>query len=334
MFRIGRNAGGAVCAAVLGATTLLAAPAAAQPAASAQAVTPADAFTDALQYRIDHEPLFKASFIDLLRSRMANDPAFRSYFVGLVAAKAAVDPATHWALAIAFWEAQQPWFPGHLPSASGSSQVLIVRSDYWSSTTGTAALYERSYGEWWRVFDPVQVNFGWSGLALAADRRQDTGATPAGVFSVTQTFGRFDQPDATMPYLKFDADDYWPYDPIDPRTYNVLQTSRSPQARWRADGDNSERLTAFGAQYDYAAVINFNMPGDRYFNNATGEFETHYPADTGAGGGIFFHTSNGRPTAGCVALPYDDMRNVLLRLNPAKAPRAIIGPTSVIPWER
>ena len=48
------------------------------------------------------------------------------------------------------------------------------------------------------------------------------------------------------------------------------------------------------------------------------------PANTRKGGGIFLHVSNGKPTAGCIAIPQAQMAKVMRWLDPAKQPIVVV----------
>jgi L,D-peptidoglycan transpeptidase YkuD (ErfK/YbiS/YcfS/YnhG family) len=67
-----------------------------------------------------------------------------------------------------------------------------------------------------------------------------------------------------------------------------------------------------GAQYDWAAVIDFNRP---------------HPV-VGRGAGIFLHANGRGATAGCVSVPHATMRTVMRLLSAAAHPRIAIGPAT------
>ena len=69
-----------------------------------------------------------------------------------------------------------------------------------------------------------------------------------------------------------------------------------------------EHLEDYKGSYDLSCVIRFNM----------------YPyTRRRAGSAIFFHSGNGS-TAGCIALPSNDLKNVFLWMDPAKNPYILI----------
>ena len=129
---------------------------------------------------------------------------------------------------------------------------------------GVRARRRRLAGE---VIAATPARLGWSGLYLAAERRQGTGKTPAGTFAIPRAFGRLADPGTELPYRQFDRDDAWTYDPDRPATYNVFQTSR---AGWAGYGGSAEHLWSYGRQYNYVAVMDYNLPGGPITTGADG----------------------------------------------------------------
>src|SRR4029434_2509659 len=97
-------------------------------------------------------------------------------------------------------------------------------------------------------------------VVFASQRRQDTGTPPAGTFRLLSAFGSRRDPGTRLgSYTRFDDNDWWPYDPRDPVTYNVYQRFRSTEARWRRS--KAERLAHWGSgAYRYAVVLGYNLP--------------------------------------------------------------------------
>ena len=216
--------------------------------------------------------------------------------------------------------------PSYLSLPSGVRQLLTVTSDRWSDTRGTLNAWERDVGGWHRVHGPVTVRLGWNGWVPAGRRRQDTGTTPAGRFTVPAAFGNRVDPGTRLPYTEVDGDDVWPYEPRDPATYNIYQPARAAGSHWRTD--YRERLASYGYQYAYAVVLGFNLPGGVHWSAGRQQYVATRRADTRRGGGIFLHVQRSRYTAGCVAGPLDDVRWVVRWLDPARGPRIVTGPTS------
>lgn len=216
------------------------------------------------------------------------------------------------------------------PPPEPTRQVIVVSAPRWRSQQATLRRYEKLGGAWRPVAAPAHAWLGSRGLAPARVRQQNSGKTPAGVFTLPQAFGAASGRGVRLPYQRVTRHSYWPYDPRDPRTYNVLQTRRASGARWRDDGEWSERLAAYGRAYRFAAVIGYNLPKSVYRDPASGEWRTRSPARTDKGGGIFLHVASGRPTAGCVAIGARQMRATLRWLDPAASPRIVIGPRRFI----
>lgn len=219
---------------------------------------------------------------------------------------------------------------GHtLPEAidphSRVRQLITVSSPDWSATTGTLRAWRRpAGGEWVLVHGPVSVVLGYSGWVRAADRKQSTGTTPAGVFSLPSAFGRLADPGAGLVYRQFDGNDWWPYEPRDPATYNVYQFHKAASTRWRAD--YSEHLADYPDQYAYAIVVGFNLPSGVHYSAVRDQRVARDRADTSRGGGIFLHVADDGLTAGCVAMPRSDVRWLIRWLNPQRHPRVAMGP--------
>jgi L,D-peptidoglycan transpeptidase YkuD (ErfK/YbiS/YcfS/YnhG family) len=106
-------------------------------------------------------------------------------------------------------------------------------------------------------------------------------------------------------YHRLVTGDYWDENVSSP-TYNTFVHGTNP-------GGASEPLWQSPTAYSYFAFITYNVP-----------------AVPGKGSGIFLHQSLGKFTAGCVALPRDDLLRVLTWLDPAADPRIVIAPDSVL----
>ena len=203
-----------------------------------------------------------------------------------------------------------------------AQQVVIVTAPSWRSRTGTVTAFERQgRGPWEQAFGPIPAMLGHSGLVPAKDRRQGTGKTPTGTFRVVSAFGRKPNPGTSMKYRQIDRNDAWTYHPKYPSTYNMMQTA---DRSWRSYGGYVEHLWSYGVQYDYVAVLDYNLPAGPISKDASGIRRTSKAADTSRGGGIFLHASNGTVTAGCIAIPVDRMRELTRWLDPAKDPHIVI----------
>ena len=196
-------------------------------------------------------------------------------------------------------------------------QVIVVTAPKWSATEGTLATYEKRGGTWQVVQPAMRTQLGYGGLVRGDKRRQGTGTTPTGVYEILSGFGRKSDPGTKLDYTQVDRNDAWPYNPKVPSTYNVFQdVDRS----WKSYGGYVEHLWDMGYQYDYVAVLDYNLPEGPIRTGAKGVRRSSEPPDTSRGGGIFLHVDNGNKTAGCIAVKKKQMREIMQWLDPKKDP--------------
>ncbi len=214
--------------------------------------------------------------------------------------------------------------PSYLSLPSTVRQLVTVTSGRWSSTRATLDAWQRDGSGWRHVHGPVTVRLGWNGWKPAGTRRQSTGTTPAGKFTLPYAFGNRADPGAKLRYRHVDSNDVWPYEPRDPATYNIYQPYRAATSHWRTD--YRERLSSYGYEYAHAVVIGFNLPSGVHWSATRHQYVATHRADTRKGGGIFLHVQRSRYTAGCVAGPLSDIRWVVRWLDPSTHPRIVMGP--------
>jgi L,D-peptidoglycan transpeptidase YkuD (ErfK/YbiS/YcfS/YnhG family) len=179
-----------------------------------------------------------------------------------------------------------------------ANQLITVRVSSPTATVGLLRAYDRVDGVWKLRIGPVTARVGAGGVGQAAE---GSTRTPAGDYPLPTAFGRQSNPGTTMPYFRTTTRDWW--------DGNVTSPTYNQHLRQVADpGGASENLYAAGAVYDYAAVIGYNLEGT-----------------PGAGSAFFLHVSNGRSTAGCVAISRTAMVQVLRWMNPARHPWIRIG---------
>lgn len=208
-------------------------------------------------------------------------------------------------------------------------QMITVSSSSFDSTSGTLKAWRRDpEGRWVLAYGPVAVVLGYNGWVKAIQRQQSTGTTPAGRFQLPYAFGNSADPGARLSYRHVDSNDWWPYEPRDPATYNVYQRHKAPRTRWRAD--YSERLAAYGEQYAYALVVGYNLPRGVHYSQVRHQLVARHPADTSRGGGIFLHVRGDGLTAGCVAMDRSDMRWLVRWVRPGADTRLVMGPHDYI----
>ena len=214
-----------------------------------------------------------------------------------------------------------PELPAALNSVGKSEQVVLVQANNWNATKGTLRAFAKIKGSWTEIQTKVPVDLGYGGLVPGDKRRQGTGKTPTGTYAITSAFGRKADPGTKLDYIKIDRNDAWTYNPRVPSTYNIFQTANRS---WKSYGNYVESLYSYGKQYNYVAIMDFNLPRGNITKGPNGVYRTDKPANTSRGGGIFLHVSNGDETAGCIAVSEPVMRDLMTWFNPKKNPVIIV----------
>lgn len=140
----------------------------------------------------------------------------------------------------------------------------------------------------------LPCTIGRGGACPAAAKREGDGCTPLGTWPIHAVLlrpGKVSASGIRLPWRWVRNDDGWSDDPADPAYNRPVRLPRafSAESLIRADG-----------AYDVIVILGHNDA----------------PPMPGKGSAIFFHLSEGRPTAGCVAVDREDM----LRLLPLLAP--------------
>ena len=182
--------------------------------------------------------------------------------------------------------------------AAQSTQWIVVGVPKADATAGTLTAFQRVGQQWKVVAGPMKAMVGDVGVGEGAD---GVHRTPVGTFAFDQAFGREPNPGTKMPYFQATQQDWWDEDAESP-TYNQhVHSAANPSSI-------TENLYDSGPVYDYAVNIAVNpqrIPGKV--------------------SGIFLHVTDGTPTWGCVAIPRDQMRQVLTWLDPAQNPQITVG---------
>lgn len=140
----------------------------------------------------------------------------------------------------------------------------------------------------------MDCTIGRGGACPAAAKREGDGCSPLGLWPIRGLLLRRGKVAATgirLPWRWTRAHDGWSDDPADP-AYN--RPVRLPRAF------SAESLIRSDDAYDVIVVLGHNDA----------------PPVPERGSAIFFHLSEGRPTAGCVAVDRADMLRLLPLLSP------------------
>lgn len=126
-------------------------------------------------------------------------------------------------------------------------------------------------------------------------------STPKGVFGLGFAFGTQSMNGLKLEYRVINNNCYW----VDDSTSDLYnQWIESSNITWKS----AEHLSDYHVAYKYAVVINYNMN----------------PIKPYKGSAIFLHCMTGAYTAGCVAIPENDMYTIMKLLDRQKLPVIII----------
>jgi L,D-peptidoglycan transpeptidase YkuD (ErfK/YbiS/YcfS/YnhG family) len=149
----------------------------------------------------------------------------------------------------------------------------------------------------------ARCTIGYGGMVEPAAKREGDGKTPTGVFALRRGLCYVDDLTTAFPMEQYDENYMWVEEP-ESADYNTLVRDPLPDAK-------GDRLWARrNTQYRYIVVVEYNTD----------------PIVKGAGSAIFIHAwrSEGKPTAGCVAMAEEDVRRLIERLDPKLNPHIVI----------
>ncbi|WP_162921775.1 GW domain-containing glycosaminoglycan-binding protein [Listeria costaricensis] len=174
-------------------------------------------------------------------------------------------------------------YVSHMPLAKKTTQIVTTVA---SGSKATVAYWQKSGDTWYRKFS-VSGFVGSEGVGAADEYHS---RTPRGAYSLGFAFGT-SNPGTKLNYRQITNRSYW-----------ISNTSDSQYNSWQERNTSSsqdEHLIDYPTQYKYAIVINYNT----------------VERTPGKGSGFFLHCSNGQPTAGCVAIPETQMKQLMQQLS-------------------
>lgn len=182
-----------------------------------------------------------------------------------------------------------------LEDLSDSKQLIAVVS---SGSSCTVYGFSEADRNWATDF----VTSGYVGKnGVSAESREGDYCTPKGLFPLGFAFGTENLTDLSIPYRQLNENCYWVDDP-ESEYYNQWQETTN--ITW----NSAEHLIDYATSYRYTVVVNYNMN----------------PAVPYKGSAIFLHCARKSYTAGCIAVPTADMRNILYWLKEEAAPMILI----------
>lgn len=183
-----------------------------------------------------------------------------------------------------------------------AQQVITVATDGYGTSYATLTAFERAGTGWRQVFGPWSAFVGRNGVAPSGEKREGDGRTPSGVYGFDFMFGVDADPGTHYAYRRITGTNIVWDDDSNSSNYNRWIDTNTASA-----GVNPEPMYNTPS-YDYGAVIAYNTA-----------------RTPGLGSAIFLHVSHGSSTAGCVALPTDQLLELLRWLDPNRAPVIAIG---------
>jgi L,D-peptidoglycan transpeptidase YkuD (ErfK/YbiS/YcfS/YnhG family) len=180
-----------------------------------------------------------------------------------------------------------PWFANAVGTAT---QVVSVKST--GGSNATMDIYQQSGSGWQALRSNIPTHVGSAGMAPQA--KSGVPATPMGVYSLDSAFGTAPNPGTSLPYTQVGPNNWWSGDDHSP-TFNSMQVCQKAQCPFKtADSENLQI-----PQYKHAVVMGVNK-------NKT----------PGGGAAFFFHTTDGKPTEGCVAVDDAQLVSIMKWLRP------------------
>ena len=172
--------------------------------------------------------------------------------------------------------AVEPWFGNSVGTATQVISVVGV-----GGSKAMMDVYQRDATGWQAVAAGIPASIGANGMA--AETHDGNMATPMGVFSLDFAFGTAPNPGGGLQYVQITDNNHWWDGDVKSPTYNTMQVCQKAQCPFNTDpASGTENLNI--SAYKHAVVMGVNkarIPGN--------------------GGAFFIHTTDGGPTAGCVA---------------------------------
>lgn len=217
-------------------------------------------------------------------------------------------------------------FPANLPDILDNlslppqtRQVLVVCSNGWGESTGQMQRFVRETDGWQPSGAEHAVVVGTKGMrwgrglhqavTTAPQKVEGDSCAPAGIFHLGHAFGYGPTPPTgtRWSYRMSTPQDFF-VDDAKSAEYNQwvrLSRSENPAGRW----NSFERMRRSDGLYEFGVVVNHNTSA----------------VSPGKGSAIFLHVwrAAGRGTAGCTAMPREQMADLIKWLDPAKQPLLI-----------
>ena len=174
--------------------------------------------------------------------------------------------------------------------AGHTRQAVVVRGATATSSVATVEFYERAAADWMLVaaWQGHVGKRGWATSHVEGDLK-----TPVGTFTLSAAGGRKANPGSQLPYHR--------------------SAAFEPPPKQPGFGDSTADA------FDYVIAVDYNrVPGRSPLDQSR-------PLGDRRGGGIWLHVDHDGPTHGCVSLPAEGVRYLLLHLAPESHPVVVMG---------
>lgn len=152
---------------------------------------------------------------------------------------------------------------------------------------------------------------GWIGKNGLGKSREGDGKTPVGLFHLTGAFGVRENPGTKLPYVQVGASHYFVDDPAS-RFYNQMvsvQACPEEESGYPAGGSGAQVMYIQPSEKDWNSAEHPIEMAQAYASAMILDYNRE--RIPGRGSGIFLHCDEGRPTAGCIAVPETAMVRIL-----------------------
>lgn len=194
-------------------------------------------------------------------------------------------------------------FPCWAANPGLSRQLIVVLTANEAAVKGQLQRYQRHtiQQQWSKVGEPISVVIAKNGLAPIGLKQEGDGRTPQGIYKIGPSFGFSLTPltNSQQSYMSL-KDTHICVDDVESMHYNQIVNATHGVTDWRS-GEKMREIPL----YKWGSVINYNPERIR-----------------GAGSCIFMHIWRNPElgTAGCVAMPEEDLTSILIWLSPRKKP--------------
>lgn len=217
-----------------------------------------------------------------------------------------------------FAQVKKPIPPKAPVPFSKSLQAVVVTTKDWSALQGKARLFERksAKSKWKAVGETFPIVVGKNGMGWGAGlnelpsdtgrllmKAEGDGKAPAGIFSLTTSFGSSAKADyIKLPFTRLEEFTEC-VDDVKSTHYNKI-VNRMQVGNY--DWKSSEKMLAVGAEYDLGIFVAHNSN----------------PVNKGGGSCIFLHIWKDAETgtAGCTAMARENIETILKWIEPKKNP--------------